>query len=186
MGTATIRHPMGVATDRPIEVRAAHASDRSGVMNLLRASLGWSADERFDAFFSWKHEQNPFGRSPGWVALDGGSVVGFRTFLRWEHVTPGGDVLRTVRAVDTATHPGYQGRGIFRRLTLQALDDLRPQGTAFVFNTPNDKSRPGYLKMGWTQVGRLGASVRLTSPTSLPRMARARVPAGHWSASAGG
>jgi GNAT superfamily N-acetyltransferase len=177
---------MATLTDRPIEVRVAERSDRRGVLELLSASLGFPFDEHFDSFFSWKHEHNPFGRSPGWVAVDDGEVVGFRTFLRWEHRTPGGEVLRTVRAVDTATRPSHQGRGIFRRLTLGALDDLRAQGVAFVFNTPNDKSRPGYLTMGWAPVGRLHATMRLTSPTSVARMARARVPADVWSAPATG
>lgn len=171
----------GFVNDRPIEVRAAEPSDRKAVLELLTASLGWSSDEHFDAFFSWKHEQNPFGRSPGWVAVEDGAVVGFRTFLRWEHRAPAGQVLRTVRAVDTATHPSHQGRGIFRRLTLQALDDLRAQGVAFVFNTPNDKSRPGYLKMGWAPVGRIGVGVRVTSAASVARAAHARVPADLWS-----
>ena len=57
---------------------------------LLAASLGWSSDDHYEAFFDWKHEQNPFGRSPAWVAVDGGEVVGFRTFLRWEHRHPTG------------------------------------------------------------------------------------------------
>jgi len=90
-------------------------------------------------------------------------------------------VLRAVRAVDTATLPSHQGRGIFRRLTLQALVELEADGVDLVFNTPNDQSRPGYLKMGWTQVGRLPAAVRLTSPASPIRMAGARVPAERWS-----
>ena len=167
--------------DRSIEVRAVEPSDRKAVLALLTASLGWSSDKHFDAFFAWKHEQSPFGRSPGWVAVEDGAVVGFRTFLRWEHRAPGGEVLRTVRAVDTATHPSHQGRGIFRRLTLKALEDLREEGFAFVFNTPNDRSRPGYLKMGWVPVGRLRVGVRVTSPASLARSARARVPADLWS-----
>jgi GNAT superfamily N-acetyltransferase len=151
------------------------------VLDLLSASLGWPRDEQFESFFAWKHEANPFGRSPAWVAIEDGRVVGFRTFMRWEHETSDGEALRTVRAVDTATRPSHQGRGIFRRLTLQALDDLRADGVAFVFNTPNDKSRPGYLKMGWTPVGRLGIAVRLLSPMSLVRTVRARVPADLWS-----
>ena len=36
-----------------------------------------------------------------------------------------------------------------------------------MFNTPNDKSRPGYLKMGWHQVGRPPSSVRVRSPLGL-------------------
>ena len=169
---------------RPIEIRAAEPSDRAAVLALLAASLGLSSDDHYEAFFDWKHEQNPFGRSPAWVAVDGGEVVGFRTFMRWEHRAPTGEVLPAVRAVDTATHPSHQGRGIFRRLTLQALDDLRAQGVAFVFNTPNDQSRPGYLKMGWAAVGRLAATVRVRSLASAARVARARVPADLWSAPA--
>jgi GNAT superfamily N-acetyltransferase len=159
----------------PIEVRLGEPSDRGAVLGLLSETLDWSADEH--ALFSWKHDENPFGASPTWVALDGDEIVGLRTFMRWEHRTADGEVLRAVRAVDTATRPSHQGRGIFRRMTLQALDDLRAEGVAFVFNTPNDNSRPGYMKMGWTQVGRLPASVRVTSLAAVPRMARARVPA---------
>jgi GNAT superfamily N-acetyltransferase len=178
---------MGTLTDRRFDVRAAEPSDRPAVLELLSASLGWSPDRRFDALFSWKHEDNPIGRSPAWVAVDGEAVVGFRTFMRWEHRAASGEVLQAVRAVDTATHPAYQGRGIFRRLTLEALDALRAEGVAFVFNTPNEKSLPGYLKMGWTQVGRLPISVRIMSPSFFARMVRARTPADLWPvASAGG
>jgi GNAT superfamily N-acetyltransferase len=172
---------MAAAADRPIEVRPAEASDRAAVLELLSASLGWSTDAHFQAYFAWKHEENPFGRSPGWVALDGDEVVGFRTFLRWEHAAPDGTTLRAVRAVDTATRPSHQGRGIFRLLTLQALDDLRAEDTDLVFNTPNDQSRPGYLKMGWTAVGRLPAAVRMASLRSPARLLASRVPAERWS-----
>jgi predicted N-acetyltransferase YhbS len=169
-----------------MEIRAAEPSDRAAVLALLAASLGVSVDDRYEAFFDWKHAQNPFGPSPAWVAADGGEIVGFRTFMRWEHRAPTGEVLPAVRAVDTATNPSHQGRGIFRRLTLQALDDLRAQGVAFVFNTPNDQSRPGYLKMGWRQVGRLAATVRPRSLAAATRTARARVPADRWSVPARG
>jgi GNAT superfamily N-acetyltransferase len=170
-----------LADKHPIEIRAAEPSDRAAVLELLAASLGVSVDDHYEAFFDWKHARNPFGRSPAWLALDDCRVVGFRTFMRWEHQTTRGEVVPAVRAVDTATHPSHQGRGIFRRLTLQALDDLRAQGVAFVFNTPNDQSRPGYLKMGWRAVGRLEASVRVRSLASAARMVRAGVPADLWS-----
>jgi GNAT superfamily N-acetyltransferase len=177
---------MVTVADSPIEVRVAKPADREMVLDLLSASLGWPRDEQFESFFAWKHEANPFGRSPAWVAIEDGRIVGFRTFMHWRHETPDREVLCTVRAVDTATRPSHQGRGIFRTLTLQALNDLRADGVAFIFNTPNDKSRPGYLKMGWTPVGRLGVAVRVASPTSLVRMLRARVPADVWSAPSDG
>jgi hypothetical protein len=56
-----------------------------------------------------------------------------------------------VRAVDTATHPDWQRRGIFWQLTRQALDHLSEEGCEFVFNTPNRRSGAGYRKLGWRQ-----------------------------------
>jgi hypothetical protein len=50
-----------------------------------------------------------------------------------------------------------------------------------VFNTPNDKSRPGYLKMGWHEVGKVPVSVRLTGLRSIPKLAGARTAAEMWS-----
>jgi GNAT superfamily N-acetyltransferase len=163
-----------------LTIRRAEASDDEQILALLQASLGWVPDQLFATFFDWKHRQNPFGESPSWVATDGQRVVGFRTFLRWEFEYKD-RIHRAVRAVDTATHPDYQGRGIFSKLTVAAIDEMRPDGIEFVFNTPNENSRPGYLKMGWKVVGRLPISVRIRSVASSTRMLRARVAADKWS-----
>jgi GNAT superfamily N-acetyltransferase len=169
-----------VSTETSISSRAATDDDRRDVLRLLEASLGWDLASGLADYFDWKHLANPFGRSPAWVALDGERIVGFRTFLRWEFEGRDGSVQRAVRAVDTATHPEYQGRGIFRLLTLAAVDQMTAEHVNFVFNTPNDKSRPGYLKMGWHQVGRPAASVRVRSPQGFVRMLASRVPADRW------
>ena len=89
-----------------------------------------------------------------------GQIVGLRTFMRWDLVTGEGETLRCARAVDTATHPDHQGKGIFRRLTEEAVEVARDDGIAMIFNTPNEKSKPGYLKMGWREVGEIGALIR--------------------------
>jgi GNAT superfamily N-acetyltransferase len=161
-------------------IRRAEPADRAAILALLGRSLGWHGDERDEELFAWKHDANAFGPSPAWVALDGDRLVGVRVFLRWEFEIDG-RLLRAVRAVDTATDPEYQGRGIFTRLTLHAVEEVRTEGVAFVFNTPNDQSRPGYLKMGWQVVGRLAARMRPTSIAAAARMLRARVPAERWS-----
>src|SRR5690606_36989777 len=74
----------------------------------------------------------------------------------------------------------HQGRGIFRSLTLHALEALEEEGVDFVFNTPNDQSRPGYLTMGWQLVGQLTPWIRPVGARSLGRIARSRTPAGYW------
>ena len=162
-------------------IRRATAVDLPGILDVAHVALGWDEDERHGAFFSWKHTENPFGHSPMWVADDAGEIVAFRTFLRWEWRRPDGSIARAVRAVDTATHPDVQGRGLFRALTMGALDELVEEGVDFVFNTPNDQSRPGYLKMGWQVIGRPPVRVRPAGIGGLARLARARVPAAKWS-----
>lgn len=185
-----------------LELRLATPADRPAIVPLLAAALGREDDPRFEQLYAWKHEENAFGPSPTWVAVDGDRLAGIRAFMRWEFVGPGGSRsvgtpggspsrgttgarLRAVRAVDTATHPDYQGRGIFTRLTRLGLGELAgdeaPGPVDFVFNTPNDQSRPGYLKMEWQQVGRLPVSVRPRGLGALRRMATARVPAERWS-----
>jgi len=163
-----------------LEYRRAGDADRAAILELLRRSLGREVDDRYQDLFAWKHVENAFGPSPAWVACDGDRLAGLRVLMRWEFLADG-RVVRAVRAVDTATDPAYQGRGIFTRLTLHAIDELADEGVAFVFNTPNDQSRPGYLKMGWEVVGQLPTLVRPTRLRSIPRIAQARVPAERWS-----
>jgi GNAT superfamily N-acetyltransferase len=150
------------------------------VVELGVRSLAWVGDERDRAFVRWKHVENPFGASPAWGTWDGDRLVAFRTLLRWELTRPEGS-LRLVRAVDTATDPEHQGKGLFRSLTTRAVEALADDGFDAVFNTPNDQSRPGYLKMGWVELGRPTLLVQPSSPVVLARMARARVAAELWS-----
>jgi L-malate glycosyltransferase len=162
-----------------LEIRAATPLDRPAILELCRASLGWGDDPRFEELFSWKHDQNSFGPSYMWVAVDSAKVVGLRAFMRWEFVR-GGEVLRAVRAVDTATHPDYQGKGLFTAMTMHGLDVIADDGVDFVFNTPNAKSRPGYLKMRWQEIGKLRVAIKLASGGAAIPVARSRVAASHW------
>ena len=122
--------------DEP-NVRLATADDREQILSLLGVSLGWSDDPRYRELFAWKHERNPFGPSLAWVVERDGRVVAVRLFMRWMF-RRGGSNLHAVRAVDTATHPDHQGRGLFTALTRHAVEACRAEGVAFVFNTPND------------------------------------------------
>lgn len=164
-----------------LTIRRADTGDVPRALAVATAALGWDPDEPNEALFRWKHLDNPAGESPMWVAVDGDEVVGFRTMLRWRFAGAHGSSIDAVRAVDTATDPAHQRRGIFRSLTTAALEALHDEGVGFVFNTPNDRSRPGYLGMGWRDEGRLAVRVRVSSPRSLPGMVRARVPAARWS-----
>jgi GNAT superfamily N-acetyltransferase len=155
-------------TTRPSELtlRPYRDADEEVVLALLRETLGAGpGGDRSSAFFRWKHHDNPFGPSFILLAEAEGRIVGVRAFLRWRFQW-GDRTLRAVRAVDTATHPSFQGRGVFSRLTREALTTLGDD-VDLVFNTPNDRSLPGYLKMGWRIVGRVPISVRVRRPVAL-------------------
>ncbi|MEX2556728.1 MAG: GNAT family N-acetyltransferase [Actinomycetota bacterium] len=147
-----------------LDLRSYRPEDEPRVLELLGASLGGGpAGERPPEFFRWKHFANPFGSSYMLLAESDGRIAGLRAFMRWRW-TAGDRTFSAVRAVDTATHPDFQGKGIFSKLTLRALDDLRAEGVDFVFNTPNPASLAGYLKMGWSIVGQAPIRIRVRRP----------------------
>ena len=101
-------------------------------------------------YLEWKHVQNPAGKSFVLVAEENSKIVGLRIFMLWDfHID--GKAYKALRPVDTAVHKDYQGKGLFKKLTLQGLDMMKGNFD-FIFNTPNNNSLPGYLKMGWTQI----------------------------------
>lgn len=154
------------------EIRDARDSEVEAIVELLRLGLGEGAVPRTEAFWRWKHQANPFGESPVLVAEAGGRLIGVRAFLRWTwHLGGEGDsaAVAAVRAVDTVTHPDWRGRGLFSELTRRLVDHVASEGAAFVFNTPNRKSGPGYLKLGWEEVGGLPVYFRPLRATALPR-----------------
>ena len=154
-----------------VRIRRARRGDESALLELLRVSMGEDAVAWTPAFWRWKHEANPFGPSAVLVAEAEGQLVGLRAFMRWTWRSAGQEVP-AVRAVDTATHPDWRGQGLFKRLTLQLRDEMAEEGVAFVFNTPNAQSRPGYLKMGWSLVGKPTLWVRPVQPVRLARSLR--------------
>lgn len=117
-------------------------------------------------YWKWKHLRNPFGESDVLLAYDDNVLVGVRAFMNWTWCKSGSE-LKSVRAVDTVTHPEYQGRGVFKKLTLQLLDECRKADISLVFNTPNDKSAPGYLKMGWSTAGKLPVHISFKKPFNI-------------------
>lgn len=137
-----------------VSVRAMAPDDLPAVLGVMSRALGEPPGlERTEDLWNWKHAWNPFGESIVLIAESGGRIAGVRAFMRWELLTPQGETVRCVRAVDTATHPDFHRRGIFRTLTESAVEEARKDGVHLIFNTPNPQSGAGYLKMGWSEVG---------------------------------
>lgn len=143
---------------RSAEFRLAEAtvSDIPAIVRLFETCLGDEGGVPSAEFWTWKHVSNPFGTSPVLLAWDGERLAGIRAFMKFRFESAS-RALTGYRAVDTATDPAYRGKGIFKTLTLQLIQHLAASAqndSAFVFNTPNNQSLPGYLKMGWAEWGR--------------------------------
>lgn len=154
-----------------VSVRRASTEDLPRILDLVRDGLGEGSIPRTVEYWRWKHIENAFGVSPILLAESEERLVGLRAFMRWTWHS-GDRLVTAVRAVDTATHPDFRGQGIFRRLTIQLRYEVGQEGTAFVYNTPNSQSRPGYLKMGWAPVGKPTLWIRPVQPLRLARALR--------------
>lgn len=144
-------------------IRRALDSDIPEIVKVLKKSMGTFDLPVTDSVWKFKHKSNPFGKSFVLVAEEEEEIVGVRAFMKWQWQM-GAQLFSTYRAVDTATDPVHQGKGIFKKLTLKAVELAVEEGYHFIFNTPNEKSRPGYLKMGWDPAGKLVVALRPSYP----------------------
>lgn len=100
--------------------------------------------------FIWKHCENPFGKSFGFLATYNNNIVGVRMFMRWEFLNDG-RIVKALRTVDSCTDKLYRRKRIFSELTLWGLKSLKNEYD-LIFSTPNSQSKPGNLKLGWKMV----------------------------------
>jgi GNAT superfamily N-acetyltransferase len=135
-------------------IRVANERDIPAILNLFKIALGTEGGAPIESFWRWKHIDNPFGVSPVLLAFDKDQLIGLRAFMRWQWAYKN-NILPAFRAVDTATHPDYRGKGIFSKLTKALIKELQvTEPSCFIYNTPNSQSKPGYLKMGWKVLGK--------------------------------
>lgn len=144
-------------------LRKASDLDIPAIIALLKSSLGESSSPKSDFNWNWKHNKNPFGNSPVLLADENKHLIGVRAMMKWQW-QKGEKIFTTLRAVDTATHPDFKGKGIFSKLTMQMIDESTSNNVDFIFNTPNAQSKPGYLKMGWIEAGKLHIGLQCRFP----------------------
>ncbi len=153
-----------------VEYRPYTRKDEEQIVDLLALAMYGREFPDLRGYWRWKHVDCPFGESFGLVAVDQGRIVGLRVFMRWD-LRAGDRVYRAGRAVDTATHPDWRRRGFFEDMTRILVDGLVRDGFDLTFNTPNQLSLPGYLKMGWAEAGRLPLRVKMRRPWRLTGVA---------------
>lgn len=96
-----------------MQIREATEHDIPEILDVLKASLGEISSKKTEAVWRYKHLDNPFGKSLILVAVENCKIIGIRALMKWKWQL-GNTVFSALRAVDTATHPAHQGKGIFK------------------------------------------------------------------------
>lgn len=110
-------------------------------------------------YLRWLYAENPAGGVVGMDAWDEGRLAAHYVCVPAAAKLLGHD-CRVLLSLNTATHPDYQGKGLFTRLADMTYAAGAELGFAAVYGVANANSTPGFLrKLGFTLVAPLDAKV---------------------------
>jgi len=144
--------------------------------------------------FRWKlGECNPAGRGFLTLAMCNGLVVGAASGTR-KILRIKGETLDAIEIGDTFTHPDFRRKGkcitplthnqtedpyftlsVFGRLVSETINRAKLNGISFIYGTPNENSKPPYLKrLGFYQIdyGKISSNIIITSKLKSMRKVR--------------
>lgn len=133
---------------RLFHCRRFEMSDVDGIVELFKKVFSGSFSRKW---WEGKYLLNPAGfrgeEGDVWIAeTDDGRLVGHWGVIP-EKLKLGSNTVVAAQAVDAATHPDYQGQGIFKTLVRNVCLEATKRYD-FVFGYPNELYR-GYEKLGW-------------------------------------
>ncbi|NBJ13490.1 GNAT family N-acetyltransferase [Microvirga arsenatis] len=127
--------------------------------NLLRACFPKSHDRYTDRYLSWLYLENPDGPVVGFDAWDGDSLAAHYACIPIRAHLAGGEA-KVLLSLNTATHPSYQGRGLFTKLARLTYERAAESGYLAVIGVANANSTPGFLtKLSFQHVASLKALI---------------------------
>ncbi len=110
---------------------------------------------------NWLYTQNPAGNAVGFDAWEGEQLAAHYVCVP-AVISYGGKPSRMLLSLNTATHPSFQGKGLFTKLAQATYDAAAELGFDAVHGVANANSTPGFIrKLGFTLVQPLEARVGL-------------------------
>lgn len=141
----------------PVGLDDAHLRQYAG----LFAACFPGAGHLDETYLRWLYRENPAGTVVGYDAWEGGRLAAHYACVP-ASVRVGGVPRRALLSLNTATHPDFQGRGLFTRLAEQTYARGEQLGHGLVYGVANANSTPGFVrKLGFTLVAPLDAWVGL-------------------------
>jgi ribosomal protein S18 acetylase RimI-like enzyme len=161
------------------ETREFREDDTPQVVALLQDAFGtWPGAERAasdspEAFFRWKHIENPTSPSAIVVAeTPDHQIIGVRAYMVWPMLVSG-EPVTTTQVVDLATHPAHQRQGVGTALIMKIFE-IYGHHKPVNLGLPNAASLSQSENAGWRPVGRVPVWGRARRPLRILRARGAR------------
>lgn len=107
----------------------------------------------------WLYAKNPDGAVIGFDAWEGDELVAHYACIPTQ-VKIDGVIQKALLSLNTATHPAYQGKGLFTTLAQMTYDTAVSKGFCGVYGVANANSTPGFIKkLGFQLVEPLQAMI---------------------------
>lgn len=111
------------------------------------------------AYLDWLYARNPAGTVIGCDAWEGDTLAAHYVCVPAQAIVAGRP-LQVMLSLNTATHPDFQGKGLFTRLADATYQAGAAAGVGAVYGVANANSTPGFIrKLGFTLVRPLDARV---------------------------
>ncbi len=111
------------------------------------------------AYIAWLYCANPDGRAVGYDAWEGERLAAHYVCVP-ALARVNGAAVRVLLSLNTATHPDFQGKGLFTKLAEQTFQAGAAQGYDGVYGVANANSTPGFIrKLGFQLVRPLEARI---------------------------
>jgi GNAT superfamily N-acetyltransferase len=110
-------------------------------------------------YLAWLYVDNPDGKAVGYDAWDGERLAAHYVCIPARAWVEGREVP-VLLSLNTATHPDYQGKGLFTKLAAMSFEAGAAQGYDGVYGVANANSTPGFVrKLGFQLVRPLEARI---------------------------
>jgi GNAT superfamily N-acetyltransferase len=113
------------------------------------------------SYLKWLYASNPTGGAVGFDAVEGERWAAHYVCVPvWARVK--GEMQKGLLSLNTATHPDYQGKGLFTKLANMTYEYACDNGYRFVYGVANANSTPGFTRrLGFQLVRPLEARLGL-------------------------
>jgi GNAT superfamily N-acetyltransferase len=128
-----------------------------------------ATDKFTPAYLDWLYVANPDGRALGFDAWDGERLAAHYVCVPARAWVEGREVP-VLLSLNTATHPDYQGKGLFTTLAAMTYEAGAQAGFDGVYGVANANSTPGFIrKLGFQLVRPLEARIGLGALRHAPK-----------------